>query len=113
MPCRHSGATIELVAEAQAKGDYFGTFLDAMESQSQGPGEPSDALARILKLLADKGRTPILELASASGLTLTDFTAELDAARTNGFVEVAGAPPNEQASLTAAGKELAAHIERL
>lgn len=84
-----------------------------MESQQRGPGEPSDALAKILRLLAEKSPRAILELARGSESSLTDFSAELDAARTAGFVAVTGKAPDEEVSLTPAGRELAARLEQV
>jgi len=100
------------VAESQqVTGDYFSTFLDAIQSQEEGPDqEPNDHLRSILLPLAEERHLPILELAQASRLAFADFNAELDAARSAGFVEVTGPPAGEVVALTPAGAELAARL---
>jgi DNA-binding MarR family transcriptional regulator len=95
------------VAEAPA-GDYFGTFLDKVGSQVQQ--QSNDRLRTILLALASKSPQPVLDLAKASGMSLTDFTSELDAAQTSGFVEVTGPPADERVELTESGAELARHL---
>lgn len=89
-------------------GDYFGTFLDKIGSQE--PQQPNDRLRTILLALESKSPQPILELAKASELSFADFSSELEAAKTSGFVEVTGTASDELVALTASGAELARHL---
>lgn len=98
-------------APASKTGDYFGTYLDALEGlDKSSPTEARGGLAKIVTLLATKSPRPVFELAKETELTLTEFTSELEAARTGGFVDVTGTPPDEQVTITAAGEALAASL---
>ena len=100
-----------MAAPASETGDYFGTYLDSLESLGKAvPAESSDGLAKIVRILSHRGRLPILELAQETHLALTTFTSELEGARTLGFVDVTGNAPDEQVALTPAGQEFAVRL---
>jgi hypothetical protein len=96
----------------QLPGDHFGVFIDKIQSQEEPNQEPNDHLRSILLLLAKRSPQPILELAKASRLALAEFNAELDAARSAGFVEVTGPSAEEVVALTLAGAQLAARLSQ-
>lgn len=97
-------------AQQQKTGDYFGTFLDKVKDMETAGDEVNDRLRKLLVALIP-GPQEVWNLQKTMAVPFPEFTSELEAARTSGYVELKEESGKEQVVLTAAGSELARRLQ--
>jgi hypothetical protein len=94
-------------ATMKASANSFGTFLETVQKRRASSLGSGRAATRLIQMVAD-GDDTVPALMARSGMDVQAFMTAFSDLTEMGLIELGGPPGQERATLTPAGKEVAA-----
>jgi hypothetical protein len=91
----------------KVSANSFGTFLETVHKRRASSLGSGSAATRLIQMVADGDET-VPELMARSGMDVRAFMSAFSDLTGMGLIELGGPPGHERATLTPAGKEVAA-----